>query len=99
MVLIILYFLTQDYTGVGFTNPVRDDSQDWFLTEAQQNATHTELKFWRNFDTGDFDQDAPITTNSVHLLWALGLSDNIGYHFGDRGSTEVTLMDPIDCVP
>ncbi len=93
----LLYSFFQDYYGIGFTNPVRDDSQDWFLTQTLANETHTELFFWRSLDTGDFDHDSPITAQPVHLLWALGLSDNIGYHFGDRGAKQVVLMEPIDC--
>jgi len=43
--------------------PVLDESQDWMLTGATQNNTHTMLNFTRVFDTCD-SHDIPFTVCS-----------------------------------
>jgi len=87
-----------DYHTMGnIGTPILDDSQDWTLDEAKENATHTELKFSRAFDTGDDAHDSPINTAPVYLIWSFGMTDNLGYHFGNRGARLMQIVQPGIC--
>lgn len=48
--------------GVGHTL-VRDDVNDWHLTSASENSTHTHLSFWRELNTCDLE-DVAITVRT-----------------------------------
>jgi len=57
-----------DYYTRGTVTPELDDSQDYTLTSAQENATHTELKFFRAYDTGDLNHDSPVTVRPTLIF-------------------------------
>lgn len=82
-----------DYHGVGEQRPVPDASQDWKLISGNENGTHTMLSFYRAFDTCDL-QDYPITDDQIVLLWAIGATDEIIYHQGNRGVFNTYLLTP-----
>lgn len=70
-------------------------SQDWTLHAAQENYTHTFLSFSRPFDTCDTEYDIPITDDLSTLIWAFSeVDDELQYHFQNRGSFDVYLLDP-----
>ncbi|OXA39163.1 DBH-like monooxygenase protein 2 [Folsomia candida] len=82
-----------DMHGVGHTL-VRDDVNDWHLTSASENSTHTHLSFWRELNTCDLE-DVAITNDTVRIIWSYGASDDITYHGeGSRGTTSTNFLAP-----
>jgi len=98
----------QDSVG---STPQVDSSQDYHIIYAQENATHTELRFYRAFDTGDVQHDHVLDGNPTFFVYAIGgydpvVPDDIVIHHGPlRGSRAVTILDqnmlpPRDpCIP
>jgi hypothetical protein len=82
-----------DMHGIGNQAPIRDDHADWKLLEASENATHTSVKFSRLLNTCD-NQDFAITEDTNRIIWSYGLTDDIGYHQGNRGSTSLNIIAP-----
>lgn len=82
-----------DYHAVGQQIPVRDPSQDWHLLSAHENGTHTRIRFYRALDTCD-PQDYAINEDKLSVIWAIGATDEIRYHFGNRGLFHVYLLHP-----
>ncbi|ODM97268.1 DBH-like monooxygenase protein 1 [Orchesella cincta] len=85
-------YLTDRHTIEGRI-PIQDIQQDWKLIKAWENGTHTSIKIMRKMETCD-PQDYPITDDTVHLMWAFGEDDTIDYHFKNRGSFQVHLLQP-----
>ena len=59
---IFLYFLFQDRHALGEYEPIIDESQDVTLLSANQNDTHTLLRFSRPYVTCD-ENDRDITVS------------------------------------
>ncbi|CAL8122548.1 unnamed protein product [Orchesella dallaii] len=85
-------YLTDRHTIEGRI-PLQDIQQDWKLVKAWENGTHTSLKILRKMETCD-PHDYAINDDTVHLLWAFGEDDTIDYHFKNRGSFQVQLLQP-----
>src|SRR2546425_1851824 len=64
--------------------PLIDESQDWELHYAHQNATHTIMKFSRPYLTCDKEFDMKITDSTMRLIFA--------YHDEDPRSPEHIQM-------
>lgn len=86
------YFM--DYHATGNSKPIPDKIQNWKLISAFENSTHTFLRFTRLLETCDYPEDVAITNDTLSLIWALGETDELTYHLGERGTTAVNLLDP-----
>ncbi|CAG7728223.1 unnamed protein product [Allacma fusca] len=80
-----------DMHAVGFSRPIEDEHQDYKLLNLTQLNGVTRLRFSRNLITGD-PQDTDIKLEDTYFIWATGLSDNIGYHGGNRGKFAVNIL-------
>jgi len=78
---------------------LQDRKKKWTLVEANQNATHTCMKYERpltgtNLGGGEEDDDiVPITDKDMYVIWALGKSDKLKKHHG-HGKLKVNLINP-----
>ncbi|XP_056620191.1 DBH-like monooxygenase protein 2 homolog isoform X2 [Triplophysa dalaica] len=80
-----------DYHAVGNSMPVVDKQQDYKLLSLTQSDGQTVMKFQRSIKSCD-ENDLPITTNPIKLIYAYGLTADIKYHSNRRGTKEVNLL-------
>lgn len=84
-----------DMHGAPVGNTIhRDDSQDYTLISAWENATHTSIRFSRAFDTCDQDDLQVNADDSVVLTWCFGDDDKVVYHYQNRGTYNAYLLAP-----
>ncbi|XP_035702350.1 DBH-like monooxygenase protein 2 homolog [Folsomia candida] len=76
-----------DRNGQGNFEPGIDAHEDWNLISAIEAVGKTYLKFSRLADTCD-EQDYPIGNDTVRLIWAYGVTDQITYHSSARRGTK-----------
>ncbi|CAB3380899.1 Hypothetical predicted protein [Cloeon dipterum] len=69
-----------DYYATGNAKPRRDEIQNVELLEAEQNGTHTIVKFRREWETCDQLHDMALGEETVRLIWALGQKDPANGH-------------------
>ncbi|KAJ8009680.1 hypothetical protein DPEC_G00094020 [Dallia pectoralis] len=86
-----IYFM--DYHSVEQI-PVVDKKQDYTLLSLTEQDGQTTMMFRRSIQSCDQD-DFQITNSPVKLIYAYGVSDDIGYHFNRRGVKEVNLLNYI----
>ncbi|XP_019633120.1 PREDICTED: DBH-like monooxygenase protein 1 homolog [Branchiostoma belcheri] len=80
------------------SQPVLDAKQDWTLHEAQENGTHTTMRFSRKLQTCD-SSDRDIQKGTTRVIWAYHPDDpDPGrgplYHESRRGTSSLNLLDP-----
>ncbi|CAG7831053.1 unnamed protein product, partial [Allacma fusca] len=71
------YFDDRHSTSGG--TPLLDQEQNWLLLLARQGNGTTQLKFIRDFHTGD-DKDIKIANENTYFVWAVGATDKIIFH-------------------
>lgn len=83
-------------TGNGV--PIQDDTQNYIVVDGFQNATHTEVEFFRQIETCD-PFDLPFGTDTVKVLWSFGDTDpvhgNLKGHGTNRGVKPLHLLVPM----
>ncbi|OQV13839.1 DBH-like monooxygenase protein 1 [Hypsibius exemplaris] len=52
-----------------------DSQQDWSLVSSSQNESHTTLRAVRKLVTCDLLQDRPVTSDTMHMIFAMNPSD------------------------
>lgn len=67
----------QDRYAIGSSEPLRDTQENYSLLGGSENATHTILRFRRNYETCD-QHDRPITNDTMNVIYAYHQSDPIG---------------------
>ncbi|XP_065112368.1 DBH-like monooxygenase protein 2 homolog [Paramisgurnus dabryanus] len=80
-----------DRHAVGNSMPVVDQQQNYKLLSLSEFDGKTVMKFQRSMETCDED-DLPITTLPIKLIYAYGQTDDIKYHSNRRGTKEVNLL-------
>ncbi|CAL8128851.1 unnamed protein product [Orchesella dallaii] len=89
-------YFSDYYVPNGSRVPERDASQDWILHTGLERNNQTFLSFSRKFETCDEEQDVPISTDLLTLIWAYGeVDEDAQYHFEKRGVYNAYLLDPI----
>ncbi|XP_047429214.1 DBH-like monooxygenase protein 2 homolog [Mugil cephalus] len=84
------YFTDRHATGNSM--PKVDEQQSYTLLSMAEEEGQTIMAFKRPFQTCD-DQDLPITAQPIKLIYAYGITDEIGYHGAHRGTKEVNLLN------
>lgn len=82
-----------DFHGVTNNAPVLDDVDNYELLSASQTSNTTTIRFRRALETGDNEGDKNITNSNQYILWAIGGSDDLDWHFRTRGAYETNLLD------
>ncbi|ODN00396.1 DBH-like monooxygenase protein 2 [Orchesella cincta] len=72
-----------DYFAVGNARPIVDLENNILTYNVTENATHTTLFFTRAADTGDIDEDLPVSRSS-YIIWAFSDSDSFAHHGTER---------------
>nr|XP_055042461.1 DBH-like monooxygenase protein 2 homolog [Misgurnus anguillicaudatus] len=80
-----------DWHAAGNSMPVVDQQQNYKLLSLNQSDGKTVMKFQRSIESCDED-DLPITSLPIKLIYAYGLNDDITYHDTRRGTKEVNLL-------
>lgn len=75
----------KDTHSKGYTSPPEDASQDWTLISGKRKNGLTIFVVERDLKTGDSDDKDILVNAPQSVVWALGKSDTINYHSGDRG--------------
>ncbi|XP_020809804.1 MOXD1 homolog 1 isoform X3 [Drosophila serrata] len=90
-----------DYHGAQHSlnkDPLLDDTQNYYVLNGFQNATHTNVKFKRKIETCD-PYDIPFSTDTVKILWSFGEMDpnyeSLTWHGKNRGVKSVHLLSPM----
>ncbi|CAI5491524.1 unnamed protein product [Closterium sp. Naga37s-1] len=85
-----------------FTGTALDDQQDWHVLGGSQTTNQstgdawTTVHVWRLLDTGDCN-DRPIISGKLHnIIWAMGPTDEVGYHNSTRGGGTLVLAPAPD---
>lgn len=78
-------------TYVPLPDPTTDMCQDWTLVCYSESNGVTQAIIQRALDTGD-SQDRPITSGSLHVVYAWSTSSSPSYHGANRGSTLYTFF-------
>ena len=89
--------LGKDTFADGKSAPKLDKSQDYEVLGGMRNATHTSIRFRRNWDTCDDDDDMKLGSGTVRIIWAIGsrAPDNgWQYHGAERGVRSIHLKEP-----
>ncbi|XP_029705011.1 DBH-like monooxygenase protein 2 homolog isoform X1 [Takifugu rubripes] len=81
-----------DYHATGKSMPVVDKLQSYTLLSLEESDGQTRMSFRRPIQSCD-DQDFHIRAQPVKLIYAFGLTDDIGYHRTHRGTREVNLLN------
>ncbi|CAG0896875.1 unnamed protein product [Darwinula stevensoni] len=91
-------FFADRHVPVDHELPRVDDVPNYNLISAVETGTATVIRFTREFDTCDLDQDYYITNDTVRVIFAYGDADPEGedpyYHEGNRGTKSIYLLDP-----
>ncbi|KAH8260736.1 hypothetical protein KR038_008774 [Drosophila bunnanda] len=78
--------------------PLLDDTQNYYVLDGFQNATHTYVKFKRKIETCD-PYDVPFSTDTVKILWSFGEIDpnydSLTGHGNNRGVKSLHLLSPM----
>ena len=75
---------------IGLT-AIMDIRNDWTVESASRSEGETVVHVSRALDTGDL-QDRGVGSGPVRVLWAIGMTDEVSYHHGHRGSTLVRFL-------
>ncbi|CAI7794138.1 unnamed protein product [Closterium sp. NIES-53] len=88
--------------NTSFTGTALDDQQDWHVLGGSQTTNQstgdawTTVHVWRLLDTGDCN-DRPIISGKLHnIIWAMGPTDEVGYHNSTRGGGTLVLAPSPD---
>nr|XP_041631596.1 MOXD1 homolog 1 isoform X2 [Drosophila kikkawai]XP_041631597.1 MOXD1 homolog 1 isoform X2 [Drosophila kikkawai] len=77
--------------------PLLDDTQNYYVLDGFQNATHTNVKFKRKIETCD-PYDIPFSTDTLKILWSFGDMDpnyeSLKGHGKNRGVKSLHLLSP-----
>ncbi|XP_068610070.1 DBH-like monooxygenase protein 2 homolog [Brachionichthys hirsutus] len=84
-----IYF--KDYHATGNAMPLEDTQQSYTLLSAAESNGQTTLTFRRSINSCD-NQDFHITNQAIKLIYGYGLTDDIAYHHGRKGTKEVNLL-------
>ncbi|CAG0892497.1 unnamed protein product [Darwinula stevensoni] len=92
-------FFDDRHVPVDHELPRVDDVPNYNLISAVETDTATIIRFTREFDTCDLEQDFHITGDTVKVIYAYGDTDPEGmdpfYHGSDnRGTKSLYLLDP-----
>ncbi|CAG0897729.1 unnamed protein product [Darwinula stevensoni] len=92
-------FFDDRHVPVDHELPRVDDVSNYNLISAVETDTATIIRFTREFDTCDLEQDYFITRDTVKVIYAFGETDPEGedpfYHGSDnRGTKSLYLLDP-----
>ncbi|CAG0900730.1 unnamed protein product [Darwinula stevensoni] len=91
-------FFADRHVPVDHELPRVDDVPNYNLISAVETGTATVIRFTREFDTCDLDQDYFITGDTVRVIFAYGDADPEGedpyYHGSNRGTKSIYLLDP-----
>ncbi|XP_063758892.1 DBH-like monooxygenase protein 2 homolog isoform X2 [Eleginops maclovinus] len=87
-----------DRHALGKFMPLVDDQQSYTLLSMNEKDGQTILTFRRSIQSCD-DEDFPITAQPIKLIYAYGLTDEIKYHGGNRGTKEVNLLEYMPRMP
>ncbi|CAL8072626.1 unnamed protein product [Orchesella dallaii] len=80
-----------DYFALGNSRPIEDIINNILTYNVTENATHTTLSFTRLADTGDIDEDLPVS-RSTYIIWAYHDTDSFAHHgVVNRGSIPLSL--------
>ncbi|KAH8234531.1 hypothetical protein KR032_008225 [Drosophila birchii] len=78
--------------------PLLDDTQNYYVLDGFQNATHTNVKFKRKIETCD-PYDIPFSTDTIKILWSFGDMDpsykSLTGHGKNRGAKSLKLLSPM----
>ncbi|XP_015227900.1 PREDICTED: DBH-like monooxygenase protein 2 homolog [Cyprinodon variegatus] len=81
-----------DYYAEGNAMPLKDEEQSYNLLSMIENDGQTIMTFQRSIKTCD-EKDFHITPQPIKLIYAYGVTDDIGYHRSRRGTKEVNLLN------
>ncbi|KAL2101939.1 hypothetical protein ACEWY4_003700 [Coilia grayii] len=81
-----------DYHGIGKEMPLLDQKQSYSLLSLTEADGQTTMRVKRSIKSCDVD-DHPITELPVKLIYAYGLTDDLGYHRKRRGTKELNLLN------
>ncbi|KAG9347234.1 hypothetical protein JZ751_004801 [Albula glossodonta] len=80
-----------DRHAVGNSLPLVDRQQSYTLLSLNEANGQTAMRFQRSLQTCD-DDDVPISTSPIKLIYAFGWTDEIRYHSSRRGTKEINLL-------
>ncbi|KAI1897239.1 hypothetical protein AGOR_G00081260 [Albula goreensis] len=80
-----------DRHAVGNSLPLVDRQQSYTLLSLNEANGQTAMRFQRALQTCDND-DVPISTSPIKLIYAFGWTDEIRYHSSRRGTKEINLL-------
>ncbi|XP_051952101.1 DBH-like monooxygenase protein 2 homolog [Xyrauchen texanus] len=84
-----IYFTDRHADGTSM--PVVDQKQNYKCLSLTESDGTTIMKFQRSIEACD-ENDLPITTLPIKLIYAYGQTDDIAYHSTQRGTKEVNLL-------
>uniref|UniRef100_A0A8D8VXJ3 MOXD1 homolog 1 n=1 Tax=Cacopsylla melanoneura TaxID=428564 RepID=A0A8D8VXJ3_9HEMI len=95
-------YLIDCHGGGGHAAPMKDQHQNYELLTGFQNDTHTVVRFSRDWDTCDSQDDLVLTNDTIRLLWAVYDEDPMDedrgallwHGRGSRGVQSVHLITP-----
>ncbi|XP_019727004.1 DBH-like monooxygenase protein 2 homolog isoform X2 [Hippocampus comes] len=82
----------KDYYSTENSYPIEDQQQSYTLLALNESDGQTLMTFSRALQTCDH-QDLPITAQPMKLIYAYGLTDEIGFHAALAGSKELNLLN------
>ncbi|XP_059212259.1 DBH-like monooxygenase protein 2 homolog [Centropristis striata] len=87
-----IYFT--DRYAIGNSMPLVDEQQSYELLSLRESEGQTVMTFRRTIQSCD-DKDFHITAQPIKLIYAYGITDDIGYHGARRGTKEINLLNYI----
>jgi len=98
--------LVDDYYSMTFEQPSTDvlmgGTDDVLSFSGEQANGVSRFEFKRKLVTADTDFDVAFSTGPCRVIWAIGTSNDFGYHgtgSGNRGSSILDLFDSDVCGP
>ncbi|XP_057679228.1 DBH-like monooxygenase protein 2 homolog isoform X2 [Corythoichthys intestinalis] len=82
----------KDYYSTENTYPIVDQQQSYTLLSLNESEGETHMTFSRDLQTCD-EQDIPILDQSIYVIYAYGLTDEIGFHLNLVGGKQLNLLN------
>ncbi|XP_077443073.1 DBH-like monooxygenase protein 2 homolog isoform X2 [Stigmatopora argus] len=81
----------KDYYSAENTYPTEDRLQSYTLLSLNESDGQTHMTFSRDLETCD-EQDIPILDQPIYVIYAYGLTDDIGFHYSLVGGKQLNLL-------
>ncbi|XP_077566898.1 DBH-like monooxygenase protein 2 homolog [Stigmatopora nigra] len=81
----------KDYYSAENTYPTEDRQQSYRLLSLNESDGQTHMTFSRDLETCD-EQDIPILAKPIYVIYAYGLTDQIGFHYSLVGGKQLNLL-------